>query len=90
MVRIRWASQWGRYKIDQVILVGGATRIPSVREFVRSVTHIEPLDPGTVDPDAAVALGAALYAGMLDGVITQDMDVVDGMYTWGMESPGVY
>ena len=44
---------------------------------------MEPLDPGEVDPDVAVALGAALYAAMLDGVVTQDCDVVDGMYNWG-------
>lgn len=80
---IRWVSQWGRYPIDQVILVGGATRIPSVRKFIFETTQVEPVDPDAVDPDVAVALGAALYAGMLDGVINQSMDVIDGMYNWG-------
>jgi molecular chaperone DnaK (HSP70) len=61
---------------------GGATRMPAVRCMVNDVARLPPLEPGTVDPDVAVAMGAALYAGMLDGVVPRDMDVVDGLYTW--------
>ena len=75
-------SQWGRYTIDHVIMVGGATRMPAVRAAIARVAGLEPLDPGTVDPDVAVALGAALYGGHLDGVVEDGVDVVDGMYTW--------
>jgi molecular chaperone DnaK (HSP70) len=35
-----------------------------------------------VDPEVAVALGAALYGAMLDGETKDGVDVVDGMYTW--------
>lgn len=48
--------------IDQVILVGGATRLPIIRRFVnRLFGHICNYD---IDPDKAVALGAALQCGM--------------------------
>jgi molecular chaperone DnaK (HSP70) len=53
----------------QVILVGGATRMPAVRNSVRYMTGLEPR-PELVDPDAAVALGAAIYAGVLSGEVT--------------------
>jgi molecular chaperone DnaK (HSP70) len=53
----------------QLLLVGGATRMPAVRNSVRNMTGLEPR-PELVDPDAAVALGAAIYAGVLSGKIT--------------------
>jgi len=56
--------------------------MPAVRELVRDVSRLEPLQHETVDPDVAVAMGAALYAGMLDGVMSREMDVVEGLYTW--------
>jgi molecular chaperone DnaK (HSP70) len=42
-----------------VLLVGGSTRMPAVRRFVRNMTGLEPVE-ADVDPDLAVALGAAL------------------------------
>lgn len=51
--------------IDRVLLVGGSTRIPAVRDIV--ATRLEQ-DPHTeIDPDAAVALGAAVQAGIIAG-----------------------
>ena len=51
--------------IDRVLLVGGSTRIPAVWD---SVSEFMGQDPhGEIDPDAAVALGAALQAGILVG-----------------------
>ena len=51
--------------IDRVLLVGGSTRIPTVWD---SVSEFMGQDPhGEIDPDAAVALGAALQAGILVG-----------------------
>lgn len=44
--------------LDEVILVGGSTRIPAVQELVRRVTGKEP--NVTVNPDEVVALGAAV------------------------------
>ncbi|HLE95819.1 MAG TPA: molecular chaperone DnaK [Candidatus Thermoplasmatota archaeon] len=55
-------------ELDEVILVGGSTRIPAVQEIVRSVTGKEP--NRSVNPDEAVALGAAIQAGVLTGEVT--------------------
>ena len=50
-----------------MILVGGSTRIPSVTELVKKLTGKEP--DKSVNPDEAVALGAAIQAGILGGEI---------------------
>ena len=47
--------------IDEVILVGGSTRIPAAQELVRKLTGKEP--NVTVNPDEVVALGAAVQVG---------------------------
>ena len=60
----------GGQELHNVILVGGATRIPAVRRLVRTVTGIDP--PYSVHPDEAVALGAAVLAGVID-------DRIEGM-----------
>ncbi|CAH1443729.1 unnamed protein product [Lactuca virosa] len=54
--------------IDEVILVGGSTRIPAVIEVVKSLTGKEP--NVTVNPDEVVALGAAVQAGVLAGDVS--------------------
>ncbi|GMJ01664.1 chloroplast heat shock protein 70-2, HEAT SHOCK PROTEIN 70-7 [Hibiscus trionum] len=54
--------------IDEVILVGGSTRIPAVQELVRKLTGKEP--NLTVNPDEVVALGAAVQAGVLSGDVS--------------------
>ncbi len=48
--------------IDHVLLVGGSTRVPAVRESIRNLMGQNPID--SVNPDEAVALGAAIYAGL--------------------------
>ncbi|MCC6952737.1 MAG: molecular chaperone DnaK [Deltaproteobacteria bacterium] len=53
--------------IDDVLLVGGMTRVPAVKKLCRVVFGKEPID--TVDPDEAVALGAAIQAGVLKGLV---------------------
>merc|ERR1719284_546802 len=52
-------------EIDEVLLVGGMTRMPKVNEVVRSVFGKEPSK--SVNPDEAVAMGAAIQAGVLKG-----------------------
>jgi len=52
-------------QIDEVILVGGSTRIPAVQEIVKDLFKKEP-NKG-VNPDEAVAVGAAIQAGILGG-----------------------
>jgi molecular chaperone HscA len=51
--------------LDGVILVGGATRVPLVRRYVRELFGREPL--ADIDPDQVVALGAAVQADLLAG-----------------------
>ncbi len=61
--------------IDEVILVGGSTRIPAVQELVRRLTGGK--DPNmTVNPDEVVALGAAIQAGVLKGEV-EDVVLLD-------------
>jgi molecular chaperone DnaK len=61
--------------LDEVILVGGSTRIPAVQALVRSLTGGK--DPNmTVNPDEVVALGAAIQAGVLKGEV-EDVVLLD-------------
>src|SRR5512133_835782 len=61
--------------IDEVILVGGSTRIPAVQELVRRLTKGK--DPNmTVNPDEVVAIGADLQAGVLKGEV-EDVVLLD-------------
>ena len=61
--------------IDEVILVGGSTRIPAVQTLVRRLTGGK--DPNmTVNPDEVVAIGAALQAGVLKGEV-EDVVLLD-------------
>ena len=55
--------------LDQVILVGGATRMPMVQELVRRLTGKEPNKE--VHPDEVVAVGAAIQAGVLAGTVRE-------------------
>ena len=51
--------------IDEIVLVGGGTRMPMVQELVRSILGREPNQ--NVNPDEVVAIGAAVQAGVLAG-----------------------
>ena len=64
-------------QIDEVVLVGGSTRIPMVRETVKLLFQREP--HSDLNPDEVVALGAAVQANILGGgsVATQDMLLLD-------------
>ncbi len=61
-------------ELDEVILVGGVTRMPFVRNFVAQIFQREPNT--TQNPDEAVALGAAIQAGILSGSV-QNMVLLD-------------
>lgn len=54
-------------QVDEVVLVGGSTRMPVVQELVRKLTGKEP-NKG-VNPDEVVAIGAAIQAGVLGGEV---------------------
>ncbi len=64
----------GPQQIDEVLLVGGSTRIPKVREIVKEIFGKEPNQ--SVNPDEVVALGAAVQAGVLAGDV-KDMLLLD-------------
>ena len=51
--------------IDDVVLVGGSTRMPMVQQMVRTLIPLEPCQ--SVNPDEVVAIGAAVQAGILTG-----------------------
>ncbi len=55
-------------EINEVVLVGGSTRIPAIQQLVESLTGKKPNK--TVNPDEVVAIGAAIQAGILAGEIT--------------------
>jgi len=62
------ASRAAGRPFDQILLVGGATRSPCVRRFVENTMGRKP-NVSLVNPDEAVALGAAIHAGSLEGTI---------------------
>ena len=61
-------------QIDEVILVGGQTRMPRIREFVQELFGREP--SSSINPDEAVAAGAATQAGVLGGDV-KDVVLLD-------------
>ena len=61
--------------IDDVILVGGSTRIPKVQELVRNFFGKEPNK--SVNPDEAVAIGASILGGQLGGDTASDILLLD-------------
>ncbi len=62
-------------QIDKIILVGGSTRIPAVQDAIREHFSGKPPDR-SVNPDEAVALGAAIQAGVLGGEV-KDLLLLD-------------
>merc|ERR1711981_1265286 len=54
-------------KIDEVVLVGGSTRIPAIQSLVQKITNKKPNQ--TVNPDEVVAIGAAVQGGVLAGEV---------------------
>ena len=73
-------------EIDQVILVGGSTRIPAVVEAVRKETGKEPNK--SVNPDEVVAMGAAIQGGVISGDV-KDIVLLDvTQLSLGIETMG--
>ncbi|MEO7995162.1 MAG: molecular chaperone DnaK, partial [bacterium] len=65
----------GSIKLDEVILVGGSSRIPVVQELVKNLTGLEP--NRSVNPDEAVAIGAAIQAGVLSREVKEDIVLIE-------------
>jgi len=61
--------------IDEVILVGGATRMPAVQELVKEIFGKEPNK--SINPDEVVAIGASIQAAILEGEMGEEMVLLD-------------
>jgi molecular chaperone DnaK len=72
--------------LDEVVLVGGATRMPMVQELVRKLTGKEPNK--SVNPDEVVAIGAALQAGVLAGEVSDVLLLDVTPLSLGLETLG--
>lgn len=72
--------------IDEVILVGGSTRIPLVQETVKNVFNKEPNK--SVNPDEAVAMGAAVQGGIIKGDVKDVLLLDVTPLSLGIETEG--
>jgi len=72
--------------IDKVILIGGATRMPAVVELVENFTGKKPYK--NINPDEAVAIGAAIQAGVLGGEVKDILLLDVTPLTLGIETLG--
>lgn len=68
------ASPFKKEEIDEIILVGGQTRMPAIQKAVKDLFGKEPNK--SINPDEVVALGAAIQAGIFQGDV-QDITLVD-------------
>ena len=74
-------------EINEVILVGGSTRMPQVQELVKKLTGGKEPNKG-VNPDEVVAVGAAIQAGVLGGEVTDVVLLDVTPLTLGVETLG--
>ncbi len=58
-------SGWNTDEVDEVVLVGGSTRIPMIQQLVKTLVPNDPCQ--SVNPDEVVAIGAAIQSGILSG-----------------------
>ena len=72
--------------IDRVVLVGGSTRMPSVRDLVEEIFHKKPFI--RINPDEVVGIGAAVQAGILTGEINDVILVDVTPLSLGIETEG--
>lgn len=79
-------SRIAKEEIDLILLVGGSTRIPLVKTFIKEVLNQEA--KMLIDPDLAVAKGAAIQAGIINNELSRDTDILITdvcPYTLGIE-----
>ncbi len=73
-------------QIDEVVLVGGGTRMPMIKALVRSFIDIEPNE--NVNPDEVVAVGAAIQSGILAGEVKEILLLDVTPLSLGLETIG--
>src|SRR5690606_22362609 len=73
-------------EVDEIILVGGSTRIPKIQELVKEFFGKEPSKG--VNPDEVVAIGAAIQGGVLGGDVTDVLLLDVTPLTLGIETLG--
>jgi molecular chaperone DnaK len=73
-------------QINQVVLVGGSTRIPAIQSLIKDVLGSEPNQ--SVNPDEVVAIGAAIQAGILSGEVKDILLLDVTPLTLGVETLG--
>lgn len=61
-------------EIDRILLVGGSTRMPMIRRDIEAYLHTEPSK--AVNPDYAVAEGAAIQAGIIEGTLSREDGII--------------
>ena len=76
----------GQGDIDQVLLVGGSTRIPAIQEQVKEITGKEPNK--SINPDEVVAMGATIQAGVLAGEVKDVLLLDVTPLSLGIETKG--
>lgn len=64
-------AKLGKQQIDEIVLVGGSSRIPKIREIVKNYFGGKNLNE-SVHPDEAVAYGATVQSAVLDGLIDDE------------------
>jgi len=62
-------------EIDEIVLVGGSTRLPAIQDFVRDFFNQDP--NMKINPDECVAVGAAIQAGVISGDVEDDIVLLD-------------
>ena len=68
-------ARMDKSKIDEIVLVGGSTRIPKIQKLLQDFFNGKELNK-TINPDEAVAYGAAVQAAILTGVQDKELQEV--------------
>merc|ERR1719298_31673 len=74
--RVMEDSGLKKSQIDEIVLVGGSTRIPKIQQLIKDFFNGKEPNRG-INPDETVAYGAAVQAGIMSGEVEQDVVLLD-------------